>query len=681
MNLYLSLIIELVFLALSILILFNIRKKIGLIPLYVLLGALQYLQVLSGNISVQLFEKYTMFPSSSIVFSALLFALLLIYIKAGVVKTRALIIGIVITNFVLAILFGTSYFQELELGILNPTNVHSISDINFEHFLYGTVLLLFDSLLLIILYQFLMSKIKKIHYLLVIFISLAITLIFDSLAFTLGLNYNNTDFLNILLSQLIVKTISAVVFSIILYCYLIYIDKEKSQVSFITTQERDIFSIIKYKRHIKNLQNEKKLVEEKLSSKIGTTLNNISDGFVSLDANGCYTYVNNKAGEFLGKTPESLIGKHIWTEFPKEIGQPFYEVYHRAINTQQTQYVETYYEPLSKWFENRFYPSKLGVAIYFIDKTDQKSTEIILDRNNRNIENILNTIGDAIFVKNDKSEIILVNNAFCDIFNLSRDAILGKTLFDKVTPKEQEVFLKVDREVLANGIENVNEETLTIKGGYTRFISTKKTRFIDNDGKKYLIGITRDITDRVIAEKRLKESEKYLDNIINNIGDPIFVKDEQGQFLLANKSFYDFFGSSKEEVIGETFAKEIPLHLRNYYLKDDEKVLTTGVEVVNERRVTRKNGDVKYIYTKKTRFIDENGKKYLIGIIRDVTALKSVEIELEKHKNNLEQVVKIRTEELDTQNKELQRINKLFVGRELKMIELKNIIKELQAKK
>src|SRR5690606_11660787 len=420
-------------------------------------------------------------------------------------------------------------------------------------------------------------------------------------------------------------------------------------------------SIIKYKRHIKNLQNEKKLVEEKLSSKIGTTLNNISDGFVSLDANGCYTYVNNKAGEFLGKTPESLIGKHIWTEFPKEIGQTFYEVYHRAINTQQTQYVETYYEPLSKWFENRFYPSKLGVAIYFIDKTDQKSTEIILDRNNRNIENILNTIGDPMFVKNDQSQITIVNDAFCKLFNLTKEDIIGKTLAEEVSPEEHEAFLNVDRQVISTGVENVNEETLTIRGGETCYISTKKTRFIDENGNKFLIGIIRDITDRVKAEMRLKESEKYLDNIINNIGDPIFVKDEQGQFLLANQSFYDFFGSSKEEVIGETFAKEIPLHLRNYYLKDDEKVLTTGVEVINERRVKRKNDDVKYIYTKKTRFIDENGKKYLIGIIRDVTALKSVEIELEKHNNNLEQVVKIRTEELDTQNKELHRINKLFV--------------------
>ena len=246
--------------------------------------------------------------------------------------------------------------------------------------------------------------------------------------------------------------------------------------------------------------------------------------------------------------------------------------------------------------------------------------------------------------------------------------------------EEQEVFLKVDREVISTGVENVNEETLTIRGGETRYILTKKTRFIDESGNKFLIGIIRDITERVKIEKRLKESEKYLDNIINNIGDPIFVKDEQSCFLLANNSFYNFFRRTEDEIIGKTFAEDVPQHLRDYYLEDDSKVLTTGIEVVNERSITRKNGEVRHIYTKKTRFIDENGKKYLIGVVRDITNLKNVEIELEKHKINLEGLVKARTEEIDTKNAELQRINKLFVGRELKMKELKNIIKELQSK-
>ncbi|HAT63621.1 MAG TPA: PAS domain-containing sensor histidine kinase, partial [Flavobacteriaceae bacterium] len=68
------------------------------------------------------------------------------------------------------------------------------------------------------------------------------------------------------------------------------------------------------------------------------------------------------------------------------------------------------------------------------------------------------------------------------------------------------------------------------------------------------------------------------------------------------------------------------------------------------------------------------------GIIRDITDRKKVEDELEKHKNNLEELVKQRTEEVSLKNEELQRMNKLFVGRELKMKELKNLIKELQQK-
>ena len=62
-----------------------------------------------------------------------------------------------------------------------------------------------------------------------------------------------------------------------------------------------------------------------------STLESMTDAFVSLDKHWCYTYVNKRAAELFGKKAEDLIGKHIWTEFPEGIGQPFYNNYHRAI--------------------------------------------------------------------------------------------------------------------------------------------------------------------------------------------------------------------------------------------------------------------------------------------------------------------------------------------------------------
>lgn len=118
---------------------------------------------------------------------------------------------------------------------------------------------------------------------------------------------------------------------------------------------------------------------------------------------------------------------------------------------------------------------------------------------------ILNNIGDPVFVKDDQSRLLMVNDAFCEIFNLQRDQIIGKTLSEDVTPEERDSFLKIDKQVLENGFENINEESLTVRGGETRIITTKKTRFLDADNKKYLVGVIHDITERKKTENSLKE--------------------------------------------------------------------------------------------------------------------------------------------------------------------------------
>jgi PAS domain S-box-containing protein len=123
---------------------------------------------------------------------------------------------------------------------------------------------------------------------------------------------------------------------------------------------------------------------------------------------------------------------------------------------------------------------------------------------------ILNNIGDPVFLKDEQSRLLFVNDAFCKLFGLSRAEIIGKTLAEDVDSEERESFLKIDKQVLTDGVENINEESLTVRAGEARMISTRKSRFIDSDGKRFLIGIIRDITDRYNAETALKESEAEL---------------------------------------------------------------------------------------------------------------------------------------------------------------------------
>ena len=73
-----------------------------------------------------------------------------------------------------------------------------------------------------------------------------------------------------------------------------------------------------------------------------------------------------------------------------------------------------------------------------------------------------------------------------------------------------------------------------------------------------------------------------------------------------------------------------------------------------------------------------NNEDHVLITIQDITEKKNFEAELDKHRSHLEELVELRTEQVNLKNNELERMNKLFVGRELRMKELKNIIEELK---
>ncbi|RMG89265.1 MAG: PAS domain S-box protein, partial [Candidatus Dadabacteria bacterium] len=125
---------------------------------------------------------------------------------------------------------------------------------------------------------------------------------------------------------------------------------------------------------------------EKVSRSLQDLLENMSDAFVALDRNWRYTYVNKRAGELLGRNPEDLLGKHIWTEFPEGVGQPFQRAYERAMNEGIFIQMAEYYPPYGRWFENRIHPTKEGIAIFFTDITEQKEQEQELRRLNEELE-------------------------------------------------------------------------------------------------------------------------------------------------------------------------------------------------------------------------------------------------------------------------------------------------------
>ena len=121
---------------------------------------------------------------------------------------------------------------------------------------------------------------------------------------------------------------------------------------------------------------------------------------------------------------------------------------------------------------------------------------------------ILNSIGEPIFVKDAEFRFVLVNDAFCSIFGLTRSEIIGTTLAEKLPPSEVEHFFSIDRQVLSDGKEIICEVPLSPSGMKAKINLTRRNRFVDVKGNYFIVGIIHDITARKQLEREKNDANE-----------------------------------------------------------------------------------------------------------------------------------------------------------------------------
>lgn len=117
---------------------------------------------------------------------------------------------------------------------------------------------------------------------------------------------------------------------------------------------------------------------------------------------------------------------------------------------------------------------------------------------------------DWIFVKDEQFRIVYANEAFLDIYpEDKRDRIIGYTTVEEYEKAEADNFLTHDRVAFEEGISKVIED-LHMPDGRHRIVETVKRRFEDQNGKRYILCICRDITEREDLIRELKKANDEL---------------------------------------------------------------------------------------------------------------------------------------------------------------------------
>lgn len=104
-------------------------------------------------------------------------------------------------------------------------------------------------------------------------------------------------------------------------------------------------------------------------------LESISDGFVALDAQGRFTYVNRRAEDLLKVPREELLGNTLQAVWPNTADEFFVEAISQALSEQIPRQFEAYHAHGDAWLEVRVTPTDGGVTVYFRDVTERHRAE------------------------------------------------------------------------------------------------------------------------------------------------------------------------------------------------------------------------------------------------------------------------------------------------------------------
>jgi PAS domain S-box-containing protein len=245
------------------------------------------------------------------------------------------------------------------------------------------------------------------------------------------------------------------------------------------------------------------------------------------------------------------------------------------------------------------------------------------------LNKIINSIPDPIHVKDRQHRVILINDAACRLFNLSREEIIGKTAYELFPGKEMaEISWQKDEEVFTTGEECVNEETNTYAPGTTLTVLVKKTLYTDAAGNQFLVGITTDITERKRAEEALSASEELFREVFNNANDAIFLHEMTpegpGKYILVNDLAIKSLGYTREEFLRMSPGDIVPKTVSEWVLPYTLPKLRKDGHATFESIHIRKDGS-EYPVEVSTHTFPFKGRNVALSIVRDITERKRTE--------------------------------------------------------
>jgi PAS domain S-box-containing protein len=373
--------------------------------------------------------------------------------------------------------------------------------------------------------------------------------------------------------------------------------------------------------------------------------------------------------QYLGKKEHELLGKTLDEIFPEEEAKIYWQRIQTLLKDGKSlSFIDEVELPSgSLWFKSIYSIVKdvtanvKGVQIASLDITELKQIEAELIQTKEMAElseNRLNKMFDnmkagvAIYEVIDNGRdfrFVDFNKAAERITNSKKEEVIGNTLLN--------LFPNMDKAPLFKALQQVHITGQDLHLPPFYYTDAKREGWRENFVYKLptgeIIALFEDVTKEQEYQQALIESENKFRTIYEMAGDMICIADiKTASFIDVNPSFSRILGYDKKELLNRPFLDFIhPDDVKSTIkvIEDELKKGKTVISFVNRYRT--KNGNYKWLDWNSYP-IPEKGITYAVA--HDITEILNYQAELEKHKNNLEQLVEKRTHQLEKAMQELK---------------------------